>query len=270
MKIPALAALSYAAIVTVYAAGYERTREAAERFEGMTDGAKPYEIPLPDGQRVRAVRPFVAPPKMATPATAAPGSVPTISAAPAPAATKATPEEAAPRKAESRIAPAPRAAESASAVIAREPESVIASAAAPEPASPVASLAPNPEPAVAPAPVVSAPAPAPVPVIAPAPTPAPAIAPPPPPAPLVLKTGKFLGWGSCRHGDIEAEVQINRGLIIDVRITQCRTQYSCGPLDVLVDGILDHQGPGVNYVAGSTQSTVALYNAVINAIAKAK
>src|SRR6476469_7631458 len=91
-KIPALTALSYAAIMTVYAAGYERTREAADRFEGMGEGAKPYEIPLPNGERVGAVRPFVAPPKMATLATAAPASVPTISAKPAaPAAPANTP-----------------------------------------------------------------------------------------------------------------------------------------------------------------------------------
>lgn len=238
MKVPPLTALSYAAIITVYAAGYAQTREAADRFVDDIPVARQYQIQMPDGTSVAAVRPFVALPSIA----------------PAPAAPARATETPPPARAPAMSAPPAKAP---------EPESVIAAA---EPsAPPIAAPAPAPEP------VIAAPAP-PVPAIAPAPVPPPAPAPvfAPPPAPIVLKTGKYTAWGSCRHGDIEAEVQIARGMVVDVKITQCKVQYNCGDMYDLNESVLSHQGPSADYVAGSTQSTIAYYTAILNAIDKAK
>jgi uncharacterized protein with FMN-binding domain len=100
--------------------------------------------------------------------------------------------------------------------------------------------------------------------------PAAAAAPPSPPAPAGLKAGKYRGRSRCRHGYIEAEVHILNGLIIDLSITACDVQYDCGDLEVLNLGIYENQRPTVDYVAGSTESTIAYYGAIMNALAKAK
>src|SRR5688572_4348913 len=65
MKGSALTALSYAAIVAVYAAGYAQTREASDHFLVDIPGERQYQIPLPDGTSVRAARPFVELPSIA-------------------------------------------------------------------------------------------------------------------------------------------------------------------------------------------------------------
>jgi len=68
------------------------------------------------------------------------------------------------------------------------------------------------------------------PVIAPAPEPAPVAAvPPPPPPPAappkpVWKDGNYTGWGTSRHGDIQAAVVIQGGRIASATIAQCLTR----------------------------------------------
>ena len=95
----------------------------------------------------------------------------------------------------------------------------------------------------------------------------------------VYKDGVYLGWGSCRHGDIEASVTIQDGKIALVAISQCLTRYSCGWIAPKIPGgglpdlpsqVVERQGPKVDYVSGATESSYAFADAVVAALAKAK
>ena len=39
--------------------------------------------------------------------------------------------------------------------------------------------------------------------------------------------GTFVGWGYCRHGQIQSTIVIEHGRIVSAEITQCGTRYSC-------------------------------------------
>jgi uncharacterized protein with FMN-binding domain len=84
------------------------------------------------------------------------------------------------------------------------------------------------------------------------------------------KDGTFLGWGSCRHGDIQASVTIQDGKIVSSAITQCLTRYSCSWISNLPGQVVTRQNPEVDYVSGATQSTDAFYGAVVDALSKAR
>ena len=94
----------------------------------------------------------------------------------------------------------------------------------------------------------------------------------------VYKDGAYLGWGSCRHGDIEASVTIQDGKIALVAISQCLTRYSCGWIAPKIPGaglpdlpsqVVERQGPKVDYVSGATESSYAFADAVVAALSKA-
>jgi uncharacterized protein with FMN-binding domain len=116
----------------------------------------------------------------------------------------------------------------------------------------------------APAPVVEPP----VPVAEQAPA-VPATPPPAPAAPR-YKDGTYLGWGTSRHGDIQASVVIEDGRIASATIAQCLTRYSCSVIAKLPPQVAARQSPEVDYVSGATQSTDAFYYAVVDALSKAK
>jgi uncharacterized protein with FMN-binding domain len=106
----------------------------------------------------------------------------------------------------------------------------------------------------------------------------PAVAPPAAPAKSAYKDGVYLGWGSCRHGDIEASVTIQDGKIALVAISQCLTRYSCGWIAPKIPGaglpdlpsqVVERQGPKVDYVSGATESSYAFADAVVAALSKA-
>jgi uncharacterized protein with FMN-binding domain len=84
------------------------------------------------------------------------------------------------------------------------------------------------------------------------------------------KDGTYLGWGSCRHGDIQASVTIAAGRVTEAKIAQCWTRYSCNWIDPIVPQVVARQSPNVDYVSGATQSVDAFYWAVIDALSKAK
>jgi uncharacterized protein with FMN-binding domain len=84
------------------------------------------------------------------------------------------------------------------------------------------------------------------------------------------KDGEYLGWGNCRHGDIQAKVIISGGRIASATIAQCWTRYSCNWLDPVVPQVVQRQSPNIDYVSGATQSVDAFYWAVIDALSKAK
>jgi uncharacterized protein with FMN-binding domain len=92
------------------------------------------------------------------------------------------------------------------------------------------------------------------------------------------KDGVYLGWGSCRHGDIEASVTIQDGKIALVAISQCLTRYSCGWIAPKIPGaglpdlpsqVVERQSPKVDYVSGATESSYAFADAVVAALSKA-
>ena len=86
-----------------------------------------------------------------------------------------------------------------------------------------------------------------------------------------LHNGTFLGWGTSRHGDIQASVTVYSGRITAVSIAQCRTRYSCDVIAHLPGKVLKDQTPEkINNVSGATQSVDAFYWAVFDALNKAK
>jgi uncharacterized protein with FMN-binding domain len=101
---------------------------------------------------------------------------------------------------------------------------------------------------------------------------------PAPTARTGYKDGVYSGWGSCRHGDIEASVTIQDGKIASAVISQCLTRYSCnwiapkppaGALPDLPAQVVERQSAKVDYVSGATESSYAFADAVIAALAKA-
>ena len=80
----------------------------------------------------------------------------------------------------------------------------------------------------------------------------------------------YYGWGTSRHGDIQAEVEIKNGRIVSASIAQCLTRYSCSWISALPAQVLARQSADVDYVSGATQSTNAYYYAVVDALLKAK
>ncbi len=229
-----LVAMSSAAVLAVYAAGYTRTRSAATRLDAQAaerTGAAPVP-PLSTTLPTAPAQSTAAPEAASAPR-------PIASTKPAPAVARVTVDSAPPSPAET-LTPTPA------------PPSTILQAA------PQANPAPQPAaPAVEPKAEVAAAAPAP-------PAPAPA-----PPAPA-LKDGTYTGWGSSRHGDIQASVIIQGGRIESATIAQCRTRYSCNVIDRLPPEVAERQSPEVDYVSGATQSANAFYYAVVEALSKAK
>jgi uncharacterized protein with FMN-binding domain len=249
-----LVALSSAAVLGVYAAGFVRTRAAAQRFAEADQRRLPVHtpasltVPGPSG------------------ATANPPPIPP-SSAPAPGV-KAV-ERGGPvdpggrvdegRNSRRRARPAAAARSTGGLAPAIAPPAAAISATAPDaPAQSAVGAAPA---AAAPPPEVPPSIPAPQPV----PPPAPA-----PPAPPHYKDGTYTGWGTSRHGDIQASVVIEGGRIASASISQCLTRYPCSWIVALPPQVAQRQSPEVDYVSGATQSTNAFYYAVVEALSKAK
>ena len=227
-----LVAVGAAAVMAVYAAGYSKTRSAADRLDAQSAGRRP----------------------------AAPESIPAPSEAAAPANTAAIPD--------ALPAPIPEHSRqpSQAASVSAAPAATEAAVATPAPPSiPVETV-----PAAAPVTIASALPPAAT-VVPPAPAPAPEPAPAPAaePAPK-WKDGTYTGWGSCRHGDIQAQVVIEGGRIQVATIAQCLTRYSCSVIGRLPPEVAQRQSASVDYVSGATQSADAFYYAVLDALSKAK
>jgi uncharacterized protein with FMN-binding domain len=217
-----LLALSSAAVLTIYGAGYVRTRGAAERFSAQTEARQPapedhHPAPSQTGPP--------APPVEQEPQRGA--KTPSIQAR-APLAHSA-------RRARS-ITPNTAGTQAPSASVA--PLAPLA----PAPPAPSAPLAPPP-------PAPSAPSPSPVPS---------------------YRDGTYFGWGTSRHGDIQAAVVIDNGRIASATIAQCLTRYSCSVIAKLPPQVAERQSPEVDYVSGATQSTNAFYYAVVEALGQAK
>jgi len=228
-----LVALSSAAVLTVYAAGYMKTRAAAQRLEGAGH------------------RETFDPPALRAPA-------PVADAAPR-SLTEVVPPQPAPQpvvEAKPRVEATPA------------PAPVVPVAVAPAPAAPVATPAEPLTPPAQTASAAAAPAAATPPTAPPDADPKPAE--PPAPKPSPYKDGTYFGWGTSRHGSIEATVTIEGGKIVGSAISQCLTRYSCSWIAHLVPQVVARQSANVDYVSGATQSTYAFYDAVVEALSKAK
>ena len=82
--------------------------------------------------------------------------------------------------------------------------------------------------------------------------------------------GTFLGWGTSRHGDIQASITIKGGRFVAASIAQCLTRYSCSWVEKLPGQVVSRQSPNVDYVSGATESANAFYWAIVDALKKAK
>jgi uncharacterized protein with FMN-binding domain len=261
-----LVALGSAAVFAVYGAGFMQTKAAAARLDDDTDDRRP---PLP-GQRTGPVRPTDVPASSAVPhATSA-------QAATAPATTAAT-RPSSPTT--TRVEPAKAQAKSTTNA---PPAPNMSTAKLPAVATPAATIAPQQVAAAAPAPVAT---PIQTPVASSSPAPAPTrdsssassnnsnnsvAADSAQAEKKTLKDGTFTGWGTSRHGDIQATIMIKGGKIFFAAISECMTQYSCSWISQLPPQVVARQSAEVDYVSGATQSTVAFYRAVIEAMSKAK
>ena len=209
-----LVALSSAAVLAVYSAGYTRTRAAADRFTAQTEARRPA---VAEPQPVAVVAP------------------------PAPAADRA------PAPVNRRPVPSSRK---------RTRQRSIAAITPPAP-TPALSAAPTPS-----APALAAPS---APSASSASASAQATADKP-----QYHDGTYFGWGTSRHGDIQAQVVIENGRIAAATIAQCLTRYSCSVIARLPPQVAERQSPEVDYVSGATQSTNAFYYAVVEALGQAK
>jgi uncharacterized protein with FMN-binding domain len=233
-----LVTLGSAAVFSVYGAGYLRTRDAAERFAG--EAVRRHGAALAtQGPGVHAIAP---------------------------------PPEALAEK-HSRRLPAMRQVSGAKTAS----EANSAPAAAKSGKSPnVASVTTSPDHQPSAAAQASAPVSAPV----TAPTATPAAQPAAAAADSAsgtkkeegdgLKDGVFYGWGTSRHGDIQASVEIKGGRIVGAYISQCLTRYSCSWVSMLPGQVVSRQSAEVDYVSGATQSSNAFYYAVVEALKSAK
>jgi len=258
-----LVAMSSAAVLAVYAAGYVRTRPVANRlaYESFMERAAPQQV---EGS-----------------ADATPG-VPSAPSAPAqpqgrPAAARVTAAPSAPSKVKpptsntvAQTATAHAApSEPATSVIAPASETSTAAAEAKADTTASVSSAPAPQSTPAAASDTTA-ATAPAAAAAPAAASAPATpTTPPAPAPKVWKDGKYTAWGTCQHGDIQATVVIEGGHIVSAEITNCQTRYACDVIENLPAKVITRQKAKFDTVGGATESAYAYYGAVYWALDQA-
>lgn len=240
-----LISLGSAAVLAVYAAGYMRTKSAADRIDAQAEERRPSVPTARSASTSDAAQPYGA----ATPAAAVTadgqGAEPHTNPAPSSTGTK-------------RTASAPTPPESTSVVTSEQSKHGVSPAADPSTAEPVVAQ-----------PAVAAQTPAVPTTVAPtsAPVDSPAVA---VPAAPVFKDGLYSGWGSSRHGQIEAAIEVKDGHIVSASISQCLMHYSCSWISMLPPEVVARQSADVDYVSGATQSANAFYFAVVDALSKAK
>jgi uncharacterized protein with FMN-binding domain len=291
-----LMALGSAAVLAVYAAGYLRTKPAADQLAAQRSMRRPFPpTAAAQGAPARTSASSTAP-SLGTSAgdslaalsesESANASATLASATGLPAATAVM--AAAPGSGGTTAPTNPASSPSPGAAVTRDSTvNLTPNVAQPAPAPnnmtpPVAVALPNVSQPVNVAAVVSAPpggapaggAPAAVapPVVA-APVAPVAAAPAPaakPAAKAGYRDGLHYGRGTSRHGDIESLIEISNGRIISVVISQCLTQYTCRWISALPAQVIARQSPDVDYVTGATESANAFYFSIVQALMQAK
>ncbi len=255
-----IVALSSAAVLAVYSAGYLRTQAAADRFAAEADQrrpsmpAQPAAVPGPDviadaglDQPPADIGPAVA---NATPAVDEPQTTtrqqpPTPAPSAPPAAAPAVPVDVAASK---NTAPGDTAATEVTTA-------ALGVSATPAPAQTVAAAVQTEAPVAATATAAAAPSGPDAPATA--------------AAASKYKDGTYTGWGTSRHGDIQAQVIIVDGRITSATIAQCMTRWPCSWIEALPPQVVQRQSPETDFVSGATQSTNAFYYGVVQALGKA-
>jgi uncharacterized protein with FMN-binding domain len=82
--------------------------------------------------------------------------------------------------------------------------------------------------------------------------------------------GYYTGWGQSRHGDIQAFVRIENGMIIESGVATCETRYPCSVIDNIILQPVDLQGPDVDRVSRATESGDAYYYGLVMALQNAE
>ncbi len=242
-------------MLAVYTAGYVRTRSAAEQFESQAAGRRPAN-PDPARTAPAASERGAPAPRAAAAQPSLPSASPTVHPPGEPARPTpiGNPGSIAPEEHTSAAVPVPGATPSPAGSLpgsASLPAEAIPPVArqSSEPDAPTVPTTPTAEPRRE--------------------APAVALVPPPPAAPL-WKDGTYYGWGSSRHGNIQAAVVIEGGRIASATIAQCQTRYPCSVIVNLPPQVAQRQNAEVDYVSGATQSADAFHYAVLEALSKAK
>jgi uncharacterized protein with FMN-binding domain len=231
-----LVALGSAAVLTIYAAGYARTRPAAQRF-AVEDAARMPAVRLADSSAASAVIPqptVEAPPRTGRSSAALTRNRPPGEAS---SARRASPSVAASEMTRAAAAPVTDTQSTPVKPVGAAPVAAPASG-----ASTAGGTTSATDTAAQPAPKARVP----------------------------YRDGTYSGWGTSRHGDIQASVEILGGRITAATITQCLTRYSCSWISALPPQVLARQSAEVDYVSGATQSANAFYQAVVEALSKAR
>jgi uncharacterized protein with FMN-binding domain len=267
-----LVTLSAAAVIAVYAAGFHRTKAAADEFEAQR--ARRH-TPRPIAAEVMQTSPSQAAAAQAPPmvAMAMSSSAQAPMQSPAPAA---SPQQ--PALAKNSARPSSGDPKNLSAGAVSAPVAPAAGEASQSEAGPPYSAPAQPAPQTTPAAPVSPQIPATIPgqVPAPASVVAAAGAPVAPASEIPLmprlkyKDGTFLGWGRSAHGNIQASVVIENGRISTTAIARCETAYSCDWIARLPGQVISRQDPGIDVVSGASDSSYAFQDAVSAALFKAQ
>jgi uncharacterized protein with FMN-binding domain len=225
-----LVALSSAAILVVYAAGYNRTSSAADRLEAQGSLERHRSTAV-----AAETAPLLSAPLVQTAIPAEPDQPTRIVSA------KPQPVQVTPSAVAVASAPLQENAATATETPAPQPE-----ASQPEPVNVAAAVAPEPAPQPA-APVQVAEA-----------------------LQSKYVDGTYFAWGSCRHGSLQVKLIIESGKIASADIEQCRTRYSCSVIRSAPPQLISRQNPeALDNVSGATQSVDAYYYAVTDALKQA-
>jgi uncharacterized protein with FMN-binding domain len=85
-----------------------------------------------------------------------------------------------------------------------------------------------------------------------------------------LNDGRYQGRGSSPHGDIVAEVVIQKGQIVYAGIADCLTRYSCSVIKHLPEQVVVRQSIGVDLVSGASESSFAFQDGIAAALARSQ
>jgi uncharacterized protein with FMN-binding domain len=240
-----LVALSSAAVLSVYGAGYVRTRAAADRIALQATDRRSHSRPSGRDSAIEAKLPAS---QHVPPGAPSLSLEPHLPAPALPSASSTPHQEASVTAPPQDIAGARRRGTTPAA---HEVPST-------------ASHTDEPTPAVTPTTESAAPA---IEETAPAPSAAPSI---PPSDKARYRDGTYFGWGTSRHGDIQAAVLVEEGRIVSATVAQCLTRYSCSWIAPLPARIVRDQGTTFDYVSGATESSDAFQDAVADALTHAQ
>ena len=226
-----LVAASCAAVLTVYAAGYWRTRDAARRLETQAQERRPAR-PAPAAQApVPAPQPLPEPPVATVEAPSASIATPQLSPPSPPVADPVKPAKKAPAKT-AAASPAP-------------PADVPLPAVAAVPSLMSVPLEDMSKPATVPPPG------------------------PLPEGFAGWRDGTYTGWGQSNHGDIEAKVVVQGGRIVDSGVATCATRYPCDVIYTILYQPVQRQSADVDRVSRATESADAYYYGLLEALKQA-